>query len=360
MPAYGHLQRVDAALNKGAGQLVDTIQQGLGIPIDHYVELNFDGFQNVINALGGINMYFPAPLRDAYSSLNITRTGCQHLDGFQALAVVRARHLRYYADGRWQSDPLSDLSRIRRDHEFLKVLFTAVKTKGLSNPVTANTVLGKLVGQIKLDSSFSFTTLVNLATRYSAVNPNTVPVTTLPISVATACTYRGANYGDIDLPVEPDDQATITQFLGTPPTMTGPAGVTVDVADTSHIPGQAHQIATALQARGYTITIPTISADPVDAHPAETVISYPPGSLPAAQKLKADLAGPVMLGQDSHLPAGTLHLAVGPNLTTPHIPAAQHGTAAPTAEATNSPRGPVTSPNDQLASFDPTACPGQP
>ena len=89
----------------GPETLVDAIQEDFGIPIQHYVELNFDSFQGVVNALGGIKMYFPMPLYDAESSLNIPTAGCHLLNGFQALAVVRARHLQYKPPGVKTNNP---------------------------------------------------------------------------------------------------------------------------------------------------------------------------------------------------------------------------------------------------------------
>ena len=49
--------------------------------------------------LGGISMYFPMPVFDAYSQLNVRTTGCIHLGGYRALQVVRARHLQYQPKG---------------------------------------------------------------------------------------------------------------------------------------------------------------------------------------------------------------------------------------------------------------------
>ena len=121
--------KIDAALYEGPSQLVAAIEEDFGIPIQHYVELNFDTFADVVNSLGGVSMYFPEPVFDAYSGLDVKTTGCIHLDGIQALQVVRARHLQYQAPGITTSDPYywpqegeSDLARIRRDHEFLRVL----------------------------------------------------------------------------------------------------------------------------------------------------------------------------------------------------------------------------------------------
>ncbi len=70
--------KIDAALYEGPSQLVNAIEEDFGIPIQHYVELNFDGFVNVVNALGGIKMNFPLPVYDAYSHLDIKQAGAAH------------------------------------------------------------------------------------------------------------------------------------------------------------------------------------------------------------------------------------------------------------------------------------------
>ena len=120
--------KVDAGLFEGLTQLVAAIEEDFGIPIQHAVSLNFDQFANIVDALGGINMSFPMSVFDAESGLNVQAATCVHLDGTQALQVVRARHLQYdsgttstYAED-WPQENLSDLARIRRDHEFLRVL----------------------------------------------------------------------------------------------------------------------------------------------------------------------------------------------------------------------------------------------
>ncbi len=65
--------KIDAALYEGPSQLVAAIEEDFGIPIQHYVELNFDTFANVVDTLGGVSMYFPEPVFDAYSGLDIRR-----------------------------------------------------------------------------------------------------------------------------------------------------------------------------------------------------------------------------------------------------------------------------------------------
>ena len=126
---FGTYNRINSSYNSGANQLVKTITANFGIPINHVVQVDFAGFQDAVNALGGIYLNFPYPAKDAYSGLNITTPGCQLLNGSQALAVARARHYEYYANGYWQYDGTSDFGRIERQDVFLKALMTAAKSK---------------------------------------------------------------------------------------------------------------------------------------------------------------------------------------------------------------------------------------
>ncbi len=215
--------KIDAALYQGPDQLINAIEEDLGIPIQHFVELNFDSFINVVNALGGIKMYFPQPVFDAYSGLNIQTTGCIALNGTQALQVVRARHLQYKGPGvtttnpnYWPAEGESDLARIRRDHEFLRVLAAAVKAKGLSDPITDQQLVAGVVGQLTVDSGFSASDMISLVLGFHNVNVNRAPQLTVPVQVDQfgSYTYKGGSYGNIEFPAQPDDRASIDRFLG--------------------------------------------------------------------------------------------------------------------------------------------------
>ena len=102
---YGTYNRINSSYNSGANQLVKTITANFGIPINHVVQVDFSGFQDSVNALGGIYLDFPYPAKDSYSGLDITTPGCQLLSGAQALAVARARHYEYYTNGYWHYRP---------------------------------------------------------------------------------------------------------------------------------------------------------------------------------------------------------------------------------------------------------------
>ena len=127
---YGTYNRINSSYNSGANQLVKTITANFGIPINHVVQVDFAGFQDSVNALGGIYLNFPYPAKDAYSGLNITTPGCQLLNGAQALAVARARHYEYYANGYWQYDGTSDFGRIQRQDVFIKALIERGQVEG--------------------------------------------------------------------------------------------------------------------------------------------------------------------------------------------------------------------------------------
>ena len=101
----GGENRINAAFQGGPGQLVKTIEQNFGVPIHHYVLIDFDGFRAIVDALGGIDVRFPYPSRDFKSGLDIREAGCRHLNGGRALALARSRYFAYQLDGVWHSDP---------------------------------------------------------------------------------------------------------------------------------------------------------------------------------------------------------------------------------------------------------------
>lgn len=229
--------RVNAAFNKGPNELISTIQQDFGISINHYVEVNFSGFQGVVNSLGGIQVNFPYPVYDHYSALNVPKAGCTTLNGFQALALVRSRHYHYFKNGYWHYDPTSDFGRMTRQHMFLKLLFNTIKAKGITNPVTTNALLGSLVHYVTIDSGFHLSTMANLLYTYHSVTPNSIHTFTLPTTIANNYHYKGVNYGDVLLPRNSADQAMIQSFLHpSPPSPTKASSAPTPVVPKSSYP----------------------------------------------------------------------------------------------------------------------------
>ncbi|MGC8513346.1 MAG: LCP family protein [Acidimicrobiales bacterium] len=372
-------EKIDAALNDGVNgpdNLVKAIQEDFGIPINHYVEINFDGFENTVNALGGLRMYFPEKLYDLESQLNITTTGCLQINGAQALALVRSRHLQYDPPGyngpvsTWPYDPESDLARIVRDHEFVRVLLSTAVSKGLTNPITLNSFIGAVINQVTMDPGLK-NQLISLAETYGHLNPNSIPETTLPVTTYNGYYYRGASMGDIDFPVQPNDYQTIAKW--DPSALPAPvAPTTVTVLNIVGSYNLASTTATALQADGFNIG--TIANGAVPANPSETVIEYPTGGLAQAVSVLDKLSGAVALKPDPSLPAGTVTVEAGTNFSvvgasTPNPTTSATSTASTSASASSTGVSPSTtnpptvgnqtpsSSADNLTPYDPRPCP---
>ena len=379
----GSYQKIDAALNdgkKGPDNLIQAITTDFGIPINHFVELEFDGFQSTVNALGGISVYFPEPLFDRQSGLWVAAPGCTHLNGAAALALVRARHLQYDPPGdtaprtSWPYDPESDLSRIVRDHTFLRVLASTAKSQGLTNPITLNSFLGAIINQITIDPGLK-SQLIAVASHYRHLNPDGIPEMTLPVTTvggAYGYRYNGANIGDVDFPVQPADNQVISQWDGSAFPKPNPPSQ-VDVYNLAGGYNLATKTASALRADGLATTIG--GNRPVPASATETFVDYPAGGLARALYVANYLTGAVMLHQDPALPPGTVNVEAGSLLAVVQ-PIVATGTASggpsttvarstaptttPTTLSVPTPGGQKPSAaSDQNQPWDPTPCPAK-
>ena len=97
----GDSNRINSAYSKGNDVLIETVEQNLGIPIHHFVDVDFYGFKDLIDALGGVTIYFDLPTRDKNTGLRVPEPGCVTLDGQMSLAYVRSRHFSQEINGRW-------------------------------------------------------------------------------------------------------------------------------------------------------------------------------------------------------------------------------------------------------------------
>jgi LCP family protein required for cell wall assembly len=207
--------KINAAFNNGPNQLVQTVQDNFHIPINHVMMANFCGFQGMVNALGGISLDFPDPVRDQLSGLNIRTTGCQLLNGAQALALVRSRHLYYYKNKVWNYDGDSDWSRIRRQQAFFHALLN--KVHGVFPDIfTLNSFLGATVSDLTIDSSLGSGELISLGLKYHSLSESGLVTSVLPTYAQTI------DQQDALLAAEPAASRTIARFLsfGLPKTAT--------------------------------------------------------------------------------------------------------------------------------------------
>ncbi len=77
--------KINAAYAQGRQVLIDTIQQNFGLAINHYVEIDFIAFRDIVDEIGGVPLYFERPVRDKHTGLSVTEPGCHVLDGRSAL-----------------------------------------------------------------------------------------------------------------------------------------------------------------------------------------------------------------------------------------------------------------------------------
>jgi LCP family protein required for cell wall assembly len=150
IPGRGR-SRVNAAYNDGAAVLVQTVQQSLGLPIHHYMEVDFFGFKDIVDALGGVEICFEYPAQDTNTGLYVAQPGCTVLDGVQALAYARSRHYEEYRDDEWHLDGTADIGRTKRQQHFVETALNAALAKVKANPFEAGDLLTAIGPAIRLD-----------------------------------------------------------------------------------------------------------------------------------------------------------------------------------------------------------------
>lgn len=107
--------KINEAFHLGGPQLmVRTVTRFTGLPIHHYVEVDFVGFERLVNALGGVRICVDRPMFDELAELRIAKAGCYRFNGDTALAYVRARHV--------EGDIIPDFARIARQQQFIRAL----------------------------------------------------------------------------------------------------------------------------------------------------------------------------------------------------------------------------------------------
>lgn len=142
--------RINSAYNEGPERLAATVSQSLGIPIHHYVEVDFVGFKQIIDELGGVELCVGYAARDVHSGLSI-QPGCQRLDGVQALAFARSRYYEEWDGQEWRLDPRADLGRIERQQFFIRSAVDGTLQKIQSSPFGSGEVVDAVVSAVRID-----------------------------------------------------------------------------------------------------------------------------------------------------------------------------------------------------------------
>ncbi len=239
----------------GPALLIKTFKANFGIPIQHYLAVNFLGFENIVNAIGHVKIYFPTAARDFYTGL-YQGAGCNALDGTQALAYARSRHYSIPADGvthpdpqnraDWVEDPRADLDRIKRQQYFLRSLGQTALDHGASNPIVANRLADAVVHSLTADQGLSNRDIKRLVRTFRGLDPATVEMTTLPVSPDGA--HLKPEFPEAKPILDRLKDVSLPVLL---PQLADPSDVRVVVVDASGTRGRATELQQKLSERGF-------------------------------------------------------------------------------------------------------------
>lgn len=176
-PATGQKGRINATFANGPSNLIKAVE-GLGIPVDHYLEINFVSFGKLVDSVDGITIDVPYPAKDDHSGLSIPEAGKTQLSGTQALAYVRSRYYEEMVDGKWRVDGTADIGRTERQRSFLTALMH--KVAGERNPLHLFEFPSSLNSGMKRDSTFGYFDALGLAWTMKDASPETVALPVTP------------------------------------------------------------------------------------------------------------------------------------------------------------------------------------
>lgn len=172
----GSRGRINAAYRLGEEQesftgpecLVKTVTGLTGISVDHYLQVNFEGFIQAVDAVGGVTFHIDEPLSDRRAGLEL-QPGCVTFDGAKALGFVRARHLD------------SDYGRIARQQRFMRELLAEVTSvETLTNPAKIMSLVRAVGASVTTDDQLSTVEMAQLAYTFRELTNEGLEAYTVP------------------------------------------------------------------------------------------------------------------------------------------------------------------------------------
>jgi LCP family protein required for cell wall assembly len=296
------------------------------LPINHFVVVNFAGFERMVNALGGVSVCLSHPIDDPHRINPATGTpigsglvisaGRHTLDGTQALGFVRARYA--VGDG-------SDLGRIKNQQVFLSSMIRKATSTGLLfHPFSLFHFLDAATKSIETDPGFGLPQLKDLAGKLHGLKPGKVGLLTVPLSNPNAYVPIGGVNASVVFWDKPRANAlwqalrtdgplpgtelkpTASPSASASPLSIAPSSIHVRVLNGTGKPGIAHKVASDLANRGYVIDG---VGDADSSSYNQTTVRYGVDRVESSQTLAASVPGSVRQ-QDGTL-GTTLELIVG-------------------------------------------------
>ena len=324
----------------GPACLIRTVEGNTGIRIDHFVVLNFLGFQSMVDALGTVQVCVPTPVNDAYSGLRLP-AGRSKVNGKQALAFVRIRHNI--------GNDASDLGRINRQQAFLSAMVQeATSSKLLLRPDKLFRFLDAATKSLTADLNLNG--LRDVAQSVVGLKASQVRFVTVPIedyppdhnrvqwSPAADALWKSIKY-DTPLPgSKPPPKPTPSGTATAVPVLTiRPDKITVHISNASGVTGRARQAAEDLRVQGFRIIASSTGTDLKQG----VTVAYSSQYFQEARTVAAAFPGATLVKDESAgniiqvtLGAGSPYVVQVPNHvgTTP-LPT-HSATAGPTPSAT--------------------------
>ncbi len=308
---FGTKAKINSAIAgpNGPQNLIETIKQNFGISIDNYVEIDFEGFRGLVQALGGIPVYLTEPVRDRYTGLLLTQTGCITLDPVQSLAWARSRHLQYMdpKTKKWTDDPTGDLGRISRQQDFIQLAAQRAVDEGARNPATALSLIDAARNAVTIDDTMTLGEMQSLADHFGNFNVKELQKYQLPTSSggSKAISYQNVEWD------QAQPMLDIFRGLVYGESVT-PRVVEVSVGPPATTGTSADSITTALAKAGFDSDTQDPNATyEVAPKSTKTVIRYGPRGRVAAGVLARWLDASVTFTYDAQLPGARLLLSPG-------------------------------------------------
>lgn len=183
-------EKLNHAFSHGGPQLaIETIKGLTGIPIHHYVEINFEGLVGLVDALGGVEICVDEPMRDPKVNIWFGAVDCYQVNGAKALVFARSRTMQILRNGKWSEDGTADLGRIHRQQLLMKAIMKrAVSVKAVGNWREVTDAVKK---GVIIDDGLGLTQFLSLYERFEDVSADSLDTIILP---GHSGTINGASY----------------------------------------------------------------------------------------------------------------------------------------------------------------------
>jgi LCP family protein required for cell wall assembly len=193
-----NMQKINAAYNVGGSDMaIDTVSKLVNVPIKYYMTINMGALENVVDAVGGVDVNVPFSYTDSHSHNWRFTKGEMHLNGARALAYARMRH----------EDPEGDYGRQKRQQQVIKaILKKAVSLNGLTK---FNQLLKTVSNNIQ--TNLTFDDMTTIFTNYRAAT-TTIHTDTLKGQAANIYSSLYGIYLDYQVPSNDEIQRVSTKM----------------------------------------------------------------------------------------------------------------------------------------------------